>query len=625
MDSIESLSLAGVRIRRRRGESNSISFRPHRGWRVVVGVCLMILMSGRSVVVGEDATPAKDEGANDRRPPNILWICTDQQRWDTIHALGNPHIKTPNLDRLVREGVSFTHAHCAAPICTASRAAMLTGMYPSAVHGCKNGAAYWPEAAPLVTKLLRDSGYVCGLSGKLHLSTAMANNPERRPRDDGYSEFHYSHSPSQGGDANEYLQWLASKEITYKQVKRLPWDEQVSLNQTTWCCDRAIDFLKNHAERPWLFSVNIFDPHPPLDPPPDFAKRFNIDAFPGPLWRESDLPQKSVFDPVMFQSKPKPIDSHEAKIIQAKYWAMVEIIDENIGRLMDALDETGQRGNTVIVFTSDHGNMTGDHGLRAKGCRFYEGLVRVPLIFWAPGLFRSGLRSDALVELTDIAPTLMDFTAGGIPKHMQGKSLRPILTGQSDPSAHREAVRCEFYSCIGPGPGSEHWPDSYASMLRTRKYKVCVYHGFDSGELFDLEKDPGEFENLWDDPDCHPLRNQMVRECFEQTVAANLPNMPIMTNADVVRKKMDADPHVRFSNRLEDGVWISSFEDTDHRIVVRHDTERCGWLYDLKSEKPARDRWNGAECRETRFRLLKQCFDAFVFSIDPGPERIGRY
>ncbi len=131
--------------------------------------------------------------------PNILWICTDQQRWDTIGALGNNYIHTPNIDRLVNEGVAFDHAFCTSPICTPSRAGFLTGMYPCAVKACKNGAESWAEQAPLVTKLFKDMGYVCGLSGKLHLASAMKNDRETRPRDDGYSVFHYSHSPHQGG------------------------------------------------------------------------------------------------------------------------------------------------------------------------------------------------------------------------------------------------------------------------------------------------------------------------------------------------------------------------------------------------------------------------------------------
>ena len=123
-----------------------------------------------------------DGGA--RTQPNVLWICTDQQRYDTIGALGNPHVHTPHIDRLAAEGVAFSHAFCQTPICTPSRASFLTGMYPSTLHACTNGNDTWAEAAPLVTKLLADSGYDCGLAGKLHLAGAHARI-EPRPKDDG--------------------------------------------------------------------------------------------------------------------------------------------------------------------------------------------------------------------------------------------------------------------------------------------------------------------------------------------------------------------------------------------------------------------------------------------------------
>ena len=127
--------------------------------------------------------------------PNILWICTDQQRFDTIGALGNPHVRTPNIDRLVAEGVAFSHAFCQSPICTPSRAAFLTGMYPSTIHACTNGNDYWADSAPLVTKLLADASYDCGLAGKLHLAGAHIRI-EPRPNDDGYRVFHWSHHPA---------------------------------------------------------------------------------------------------------------------------------------------------------------------------------------------------------------------------------------------------------------------------------------------------------------------------------------------------------------------------------------------------------------------------------------------
>ena len=125
--------------------------------------------------------------------PNILWICTDQQRFDTIASLENPHIRTPRIDGLVASGLAFTHAYCQSPICTPSRSSFLTGMYPSSVHGCANGNDYWDDSAPLVTRLLADAGYDCGLAGKLHLAGAHGRVEPRG--DDGYRVFKWSHDP----------------------------------------------------------------------------------------------------------------------------------------------------------------------------------------------------------------------------------------------------------------------------------------------------------------------------------------------------------------------------------------------------------------------------------------------
>ncbi len=461
------------------------------------------------------AAAARGEAQTPERRPNILWICTDQQRWDTIGALGNEHIRTPNIDRLVETGVAFTHAHCQTPICTPSRASFLTGMYASTLHACMNGNEKWDEAAPLITKTLRDEGYDCGLSGKLHLSTAQAHEPEVRPEDDGYRRFWFSHSHGQGiGKGNQYTDWLASNGHDYKKVKKERGYLPAELHQTTWCADRAIEFLKEERDGPWLFSLNCFDPHPPFDPPHKYVQRFDVESLPGPYFRESDLEAQERLGGVHFQSKPTHPDEFNGKLHQAKYWAQIELIDENVGRMLSALEETGQRGNTMVIFTSDHGDMTGDHGLRAKGCRFYEGLVRVPLIVSWPRSFRQGLRSDALVELTDIAPTLLEATGMPVPETMHGKSLLPILTGDADAGEHREFVRSEFYRTLAKEP------QSFGTMIRTRRHKLVNYHGDGVGELFDMEKDPGEFSNLWDKPKHAKTRLELTERSFDALALA---------------------------------------------------------------------------------------------------------
>lgn len=465
-------------------------------------------ISGASSASRPAGDPAGAEQSRPGQPrPNILWICTDQQRWDTIRSLGNRHIRTPNLDKLVQTGVAFTHAHCQSPICTPSRASFLTGMYPSTLHACINGNAHWDDAAPLVTKTLADAGYDCGLAGKLHLSAAQGRI-EPRP-DDGYRVFHWSHHPSDDWpEGHAYAQWLKHKGQDYTTLKKKHGYIPAPLHQTTWCAEMAIAFLKEKRSGPWLFSLNCFDPHPPLDPPQEYVDRFNVESLPGPLFRDSDLEAQRRLAGINFQSKPTHPDKFNGKLRQAQYWAQIELIDENVGRILQALEETGQRDNTLIVFTSDHGNTTGDHGLRAKGCRFYEGLVRVPLIFSWPARVRQGLRSDALVELTDITPTLLEATGLPIPETMQGKSLLPIATGAADPHNHRECVRSVFYRVL-------QGPQTHATMIRSRRYKLVNYHGHGLGELFDLEKDPGEFDNRWDDPKYADVRFEMMTKNFD--------------------------------------------------------------------------------------------------------------
>jgi len=442
----------------------------------------------------------------------VLWICTDQQRWDTIHALGNPHIRTPNLDRLVASGVAFTGAHCQTPICTPSRACFLTGRYPSTVHGCMNGNESWSGAAPLVTRLLADAGYDCGLAGKLHLSAADGRI-EPRP-DDGYRVFHWSHHPKDDWpEGHAYAAWLRSRGVDYNSLHDKYGYIPAEYHQTTWCANMAIDFIKEKRSRPWLFSLNCFDPHPPFDPPQEYVDRFDIDSLPGPLFRPSDLAAQRRLGGINFQSKARDPREFNGRLTQAKYWAQIELIDEQVGRLLRCLEETGQRERTMVIFTSDHGEACGDHGLLYKGCRFYEGLVRVPLIVSWPGHFQQGVRSDALVGLIDIAPTLLEVA--GVPgrETMQGKSLAPILTGKAPPGRHREYVRSVYYRVLTGIP-------SYATMIRNQRYKLVKYHGTGLGELFDLAADPGEFDNLWDDPAHARVRLELLEQNFDELAFA---------------------------------------------------------------------------------------------------------
>ena len=456
--------------------------------------------------------------------PNILWICSDQQRSDTIGAPGNSHVRTPNLDRLADDGVAFTRAYCQTPICTASRASFLTGCYPSTIHVFRNGNAYFPQGPELVTRTLADAGYDCGLVGKLHLSAADGR-VELRP-DDGYRVFKWSHHPTPETywptEAHAYQQWLSDRGVTWSTAygsESVPgYTIQESYrpgiaaenHQTTWCAEEAIAFLSEQRSGPWLMSVNPFDPHPPFDPPAEYLAKMDVESMPLPLFRPEELQTQLDFVGIDHQTETprSPLD-YDARRMVAAYYAQIELLDDQVGRMLKALERTGQRENTIVIYTSDHGEMLGDHGLLLKGCRFYEGAVHVPLIISWPRRIVNGLRSDALVELTDIVPTLLEAAGLSVGSHIEGRSLLPMLTGASPREVHRDFVRCEYHDALAR-PNASH-----ANMLFDGRYKLVTYHGHSAGELYDLESDPHEFENLWTEPSMLALRSELIERLFD--------------------------------------------------------------------------------------------------------------
>ena len=472
-------------------------------------------------------------------PTNILWICSDQQRFDTLGCTGNAFVKTPNLDALAASGVMFERAFTVSPVCTPSRAAMLTGRYPRTTRCRQNGQSI-PADEVLVTSLLARAGWTCGLSGKLHISACAPNicpTVERRI-DDGYSEFHWSHHPNPDWPANEYIQWLRARGEEFRKTPcpESPWVQtspSEPLHQTTWCVEKAMEFIRGRAGRPWLFSINMFDPHHPFDPPREYLERYlpMLDDIPLPNYVPGELdnkPRVQKLDHLGGYNNPKnhPYDRmtpRDHRVVRAAYWAMVDLIDAQVGRLLRMLDESGLRESTLVIFTSDHGEMLGDHGIYLKGPHFYEPAVRVPLIASMPGTIAAGRRSRAMVELPDLAPTLLD--AAGLPRHpgMQAKSLWPILAGEKgdrppagkrglSPFSLRDDVYCEYYNALT----SHKDPTSQATMVRSERYKLVAHHGEQPGELYDIEADPNETRNLWDDPSARDAKIEMLQRLADR-------------------------------------------------------------------------------------------------------------
>ena len=447
--------------------------------------------------------------------PNILWYCTDQQRFDTIKALGNPYVDTPNIDKLVESGVAFTHAYCQSPICTPSRSSFLTGLYPARLHNTRNGNDTFPDYPPLVTKLVADAGYRCGNIGKFHL-TSSGHRTEPR-LDDGMTYWQFSHAPRDDWEeGHHYAEWVRERGGDLDSMRDSPDRVPPEYHQTTWATECALEFIDAKSPEPWLLCVNIYDPHPPITPPKIYADMFVAEDMPGPYYREEDLETQKKLAGIDFQGEALPPEGHDAKRMQAFYYAMIKQIDDQFQRVVEHLEATEQLENTVIIFTSDHGESLGDHGLLQKGCRFYEGLVRIPLILSWPGHFLNNVQRDALVELLDLTSTIVELAGLEQPEYMQGKSLLPLLTEDSAIDQHREFVRSEYFDALDPfftdGSGA------FATMYRNRRYKLSVYHGHNIGELYDLEEDPWEFNNLWDNPDYAEVKAELIYRSFDAHV-----------------------------------------------------------------------------------------------------------
>jgi arylsulfatase A-like enzyme len=198
---------------------------------------------------------------------------------------------------------------------------------------------------------------------------------------------------------------------------------------------------------------------------------------------------------------------------------MIEQVDASVGRMLQALEEGGQADNTIVIYMSDHGEMLGDHGFYLKGPHFYDPAMRVPLMIRWPKRYRAGLKCDALVEMVDLAPTLMEAAGIAIPDGVQGKSLAPLLAGES--AKHRDSVYMEFYDLRRRAQDAIS-----ATSVRTESAKLTLYHSLSTGELYDLRKDPGEFKNLWDDPNSRPLKEELMATMIHR-MAGTVDPLPV--------------------------------------------------------------------------------------------------
>ena len=472
--------------------------------------------------------------------PNILLITTDQQRHDHLGVAGLLAAATPHLDRLGTEGVHFGRAYCPSPICTPTRVSLLTGQYPS-THGAYSiGVTADPFPSPTIADRLTQAGYATAIFGKTHFVgrpdeprhvTGQADPPAElfRTFDGPYLGFQHvqvsrGHTINTEPDMHyrvfledagaDYAPWFPRLGPTYDHFMCGAWDMPAEYHDTAWVGGLTERWLRDHADgEPWFCWASFQDPHEPfVCPEPWFSRvdRNRLKPFEGR--RPGEFDDRPAFYARAAGGDWGPFDDghgvpcsfhmpgwddRSLDALQATL-GMVAFVDDRVGAMLRALEETGQAGNTVVVFTSDHGDMHGHHGFWGKGLTAYDDCQRVPLLVWGPGRVRPRGTVDALANLVDLPCTLLALAGVDIPVGMQGTDLRPVLQGQADRVQDFTIVECQATQKV------------YQQTLVTDPHKLVVYRDSDEGELYDMNADPDQYTNLWNDPTCHDVKMALL-------------------------------------------------------------------------------------------------------------------
>jgi len=482
-----------------------------------------------------------------RDRPNILLITSDQQHWTTLGCV-NPEIRTPSLDRLAEQGTMFTRAYTVNPTCTPTRASMFTGLYPSQ-HGAYSLGTKLSEDVLTIGDILDDHGYRTALVVKAHFQPLRGTDEfpslesypimqdldfwrnfdqpfygfrhvelARNHTDEAHVGQHYALWMEEQGCRN-WRDYFRPPTGTNDRQRR-KWLIPEQYHYDTWTADRTNALLEQYARDGdnFLLYASFFDPHPAYLVPEPWDTMYD----PEKLTIPSVTPGEHDRNPPHLQltQQPKPDfspwrvsgqglhgfhshlrDPEELRKDVAIYYAMVSLMDKYIGVVLDKLDEVGLADNTLVLFSTDHGHLFGQHGLVAKGAFHYEDLIKVPFIVRWPGKVAAGQQSDALQSLVDLSPSFLSMLGIDIPREWTGLDQTPVWFGERE--RLRDHVVVE----------NRHEPDTiHVKTYVDQRYKLTVYYRHDYGELFDLQEDPGEVNNLWDDPGHQDLKHELIRQ-----------------------------------------------------------------------------------------------------------------
>ncbi|KPJ63978.1 hypothetical protein AMK68_02680 [candidate division KD3-62 bacterium DG_56] len=450
--------------------------------------------------------------------PNLLFLFTDEQRHDTMRAYGNPRIQTPNLDALAEQSVVFTRGYVSQPVCTPSRSTIMTGLYPH-TSGCLANNVPLDEKIPTVAELFADGDYRSGYLGKWHLGDEIFTQhgfDHWVSIEDTYRRFYRPHRDRSRNC--DYYHWLKGHDFE-PDVRDGDWSAfsrhlAVGLpsrfSKPAFLAEETSRFIRDNADRPFVAYVNFLEPHMPFTGPyndrHDPAEVVLPDNFDAPA--DPDEPLRCRFLREHYRQRGAEgldltTESGWRRLI-ANYWGLVALVDEAVGRILGTLAECGLDDRTIVVFSSDHGDMMGSHRLLAKTV-MYEEAVKVPLMIRVPQLSRAPSRVDCPVSQADLVPTLLELMGQPVPAALQGHSLRPLLEGAGGPG--EDHVFIEWNGRESDGAMHALGPEVADDVNRisgARVRGVVSPDGWrlnlseaDKCELYHLPTDPGETRNLF--------------------------------------------------------------------------------------------------------------------------------
>jgi arylsulfatase A-like enzyme len=478
------------------------------------------------------------------KQPNILILMTDQQRFDSLSCYGCTAINTPNLDRLAKEGMLFENCYSPCPICTPTRASMLTGKAVPG-HGVYKLHDILPDAQILVPKRLQSIGYQTSLVGKLHVC-GLWHEAEKRHPNDGFEHYHWCIDPGLNFDSkyNAFARWVEKKDLKFferlkkegKNLHHFP----AELHFSRWAAETTIHLIKNRdKKRPFFLLMSLFDPHDPyFDHPVEAArlvKEENIPE-PQPISSDKNMPRSVQRELEKSQFIKKNSQTFKGSIhnLRKGYYASIAFLDREIGKVLDFLDEEGLTENTLVIFVSDHGDMLFDKGLFTKGAFFYDPSIRVPFLIRLPRKIPAGRRVKEPVQQFDIAATVLSLAGYGKDKlnelMPESMDLFALIQQGKRYENYRGYAICAYRNS-GYGPGHKYFdPPIYATMFRDERFKLNVYHnssddGSLEGELYDMKNDPHEKNNLWNNAEYAKVKAGLLQRLLDWMVEHDVRNL----------------------------------------------------------------------------------------------------